>query len=87
MLATFPAAVSQSAGGILADEMGLGKTIEVLSLIHSNRFDKTKPVPNLKPGTRVSKATLIIAPMSLLGQWKREIEKSSVADSLSAYMF
>lgn len=26
------------AGGILADDMGLGKTIEILSLIHSNRF-------------------------------------------------
>lgn len=48
-------------GGILADEMGLGKTIEILTLLA------------LRPA-RDKKATLILVPTSLLGQWQREID-------------
>lgn len=40
-------------GGILADEMGLGKTISVVGLMLNN------PVP----------ATLVVAPLAVLGQW------------------
>jgi superfamily II DNA or RNA helicase len=45
-------------GGILADDMGLGKTIQLLSLIASQR-----------PG---SGPTLLVCPMSLVGNWQRE---------------
>jgi hypothetical protein len=51
-------------GGILADDMGLGKTIQALSLIVS------RPPP---PGVR--RPTLVVAPVALMEQWKREAEK------------
>ena len=46
-------------GGILGDEMGLGKTLQTITFILSNK--KTK--------------TLIVAPTSLLYNWKNEFEK------------
>ena len=45
-------------GGILADDMGLGKTIQLLSLIAAQ-----------PPG---SGPTLMVCPMSLVGNWQRE---------------
>jgi SNF2 family DNA or RNA helicase len=45
-------------GGILADDMGLGKTIQLLSLIAAQA-----------PG---SGPTLLVCPMSLVGNWQRE---------------
>ncbi len=51
-------------GGCLADDMGLGKTIQIISLLLNEREGKTRP-----------KATLIVCPMSVVGNWKREIER------------
>ncbi len=45
-------------GGILADDMGLGKTIQLLSLLAG-------PGPSAAP-------TLLVCPMSLVGNWQRE---------------
>ncbi|WP_440896319.1 SNF2 helicase associated domain-containing protein [Amphibacillus sp. Q70] len=50
-------------GGILADEMGLGKTIQAISFILSE-----KDIEQKWP-------TLIIAPASLIYNWKKEFEK------------
>lgn len=47
-------------GGILADDMGLGKTLEIISLIDTLPRDK---------------AYLIVAPTSLIFNWKMEFEK------------
>ncbi|NBC26471.1 MAG: DEAD/DEAH box helicase family protein [Bacteroidetes bacterium] len=48
-------------GGILADDMGLGKTIQVLSLLkHVSEFEER------------SLRTLVIAPRSVLQNWKAE---------------
>jgi DNA repair protein RAD5 len=54
-------------GGILADEMGLGKTIEILSLIHTNRFD-----PETAKNKQSIGSTLIVCPLNVLDQWKNE---------------
>lgn len=51
-------------GGILADDMGLGKTIQALALMVAR--------PSSNPSR---KTTLIIAPVALMQQWKREIEQ------------
>ena len=47
-------------GGILADDMGLGKTLQTIAYIH---------------GKKPRKPTLIVAPGTLVYNWKREIER------------
>ncbi|SPQ94173.1 unnamed protein product (mitochondrion) [Plasmodiophora brassicae] len=60
-----------SCGGILGDEMGMGKTIEAIALMCSK--------PGVKPPgcTGYLAATLVVCPMSLLAQWRDEIERHS----------
>ena len=53
---------SENKGGILADDMGLGKTLQAISLMVS------RPSSDMD-----AKSTLIVAPVSLMHQWKREI--------------
>ncbi|KAF9956368.1 DNA helicase rad5 [Modicella reniformis] len=83
----FPTSDQACRGGILADEMGLGKTIEILSLVHANRMDKSSldtPEAAFSRLTtcnsmqrRMSPTTLIVCPMSLLSQWRDEAINSS----------
>ncbi len=50
-------------GGCLADDMGLGKTIQTLALLERDReAGEKRPV-------------LLICPMSVVGNWKREAER------------
>jgi superfamily II DNA or RNA helicase len=48
-------------GGILADDMGLGKTVQTLAHLAVE-----------KRGRRMKRPSLIIAPTSLMGNWRRE---------------
>jgi SNF2 family DNA or RNA helicase len=48
-------------GAVLADDMGLGKTVQLLALIAA-----------APPGNR---PTLLVCPMSLVGNWQREAER------------
>lgn len=54
-------------GVILADEMGLGKTIQSIGAAFSPEL--------LHPVTDAGRALLIVAPLSVLSSWKREIER------------
>ena len=52
-------------GGVLADDMGLGKTVQVIALLSHERehdTDRTEPA-------------LIVCPMSVVGNWSREIAR------------
>ncbi|MCB9839107.1 MAG: DEAD/DEAH box helicase [Phycisphaeraceae bacterium] len=54
-------------GACLADDMGLGKTIQLLALVQSDKeLERTGKGPVIGP-------TLIIAPMSVVENWRREI--------------
>jgi hypothetical protein len=57
-------------GGLLADEMGLGKTLTVISLI-AWYLDCIKDVSHSE--TTVSRASLVIAPMSTLVGWQQQL--------------
>jgi DNA repair protein RAD5 len=72
----------QTQGGILADDMGLGKTIEILALIHSNRFNAST-TSSADLGS--SHATLIVCPLNLIGQWRDEVERCFKNMSVEIY--
>ncbi|MFI7447520.1 DEAD/DEAH box helicase [Nonomuraea sp. NPDC049714] len=48
-------------GGVLADDMGLGKTVTTLALLVHERAGSARTEP-----------TLLVCPMSLVGNWRRE---------------
>lgn len=55
-------------GSCLADDMGLGKTVQLLALESTQRHNE--------PGTA---PTLLLCPMSLVGNWQREAAKFAPA--------
>jgi SNF2 family DNA or RNA helicase len=64
-------------GALLADDMGLGKTIQLLALLSAAGPVSGRPAE----GDRASvpdnfrQPTLLICPMSLVGNWQREAER------------
>ncbi|CAD7851233.1 MAG: Helicase, SNF2/RAD54 family [Olavius algarvensis Gamma 1 endosymbiont] len=50
--------------GCLADDMGLGKTMQVIACLVLEREDMADPAP-----------TLLVAPTSVIGNWRKEIER------------
>lgn len=61
-------------GGCLADDMGLGKTITLIAL-HLHRQDV--------PGA--AGPTLVVCPTSLMGNWRREIERFAPGTPVRRY--
>jgi SNF2 family DNA or RNA helicase len=60
-------------GGALIDEVGLGKTIQITTMSLLNPAKKITYIQ--KDCNRLnSKATLVLCPSQLCGQWKRELE-------------
>ncbi|KAI4232963.1 MAG: hypothetical protein LQ352_008291, partial [Teloschistes flavicans] len=60
-------------GGILAQEVGFGKTAVILALIDSIRQTTTRlPVPEPTEGKISTRATLVLVPPTIVGQWARE---------------
>jgi len=81
-------------GGFLCEEMGLGKTVEVLGLILAN--PAPVPMPRIKgveyttcdgAVTVQSRGTLVICPVSLVGQWAAEAKSKVKDEALSIYQY
>lgn len=53
-----------SMGACLADDMGLGKTVQVISLLCYEREQR-----------QVDRPTLLVCPVSVVGNWKRELQR------------
>lgn len=68
----FSASPNHCRGVLLADDMGLGKTLQLLTFLAS-AFEK---YPELPPA-------MIVAPVSLLENWQKEIEKYFLPEGLS----
>ncbi|UFS95678.1 DEAD/DEAH box helicase [Nocardia huaxiensis] len=60
-------------GAILADDMGLGKTVQVLALLVHER-ENTSGAADIDSTERVG-PTLLVCPMSVVGNWQREAER------------
>ncbi len=53
-------------GACLADDMGLGKTVQLIALLLHERREDAPAAPG---------PTLVLCPMSVVGNWQREIER------------
>ena len=80
-----------SIGGCLADDMGLGKTVTVLALLDERRLAK-QAAARMPEGAdahatagRAPRASLVVAPRSLLFNWKREAERFAPALRVAEY--
>ncbi|GES75403.1 SNF2 family helicase [Rhizophagus clarus] len=74
-------------GGILADDMGLGKTLQTIALIAYDKDGKGFIPKPVKSDPTYSKTTLIVAPLSILGNWVDQINMHVKEGSLSYYVF
>lgn len=66
-------------GGILADDMGLGKTLQCISLIATNSGFKDKPEGD--------GPTLIIAPLTVIGNWVGQIGDHCAKDAFKILVY
>ncbi|MEM7622765.1 MAG: DEAD/DEAH box helicase, partial [Planctomycetota bacterium] len=62
-------------GACLADDMGLGKTIQLLALLVHEREAAQKAIDAGAAGAELPGPTLLIAPMSVIGNWLREASR------------
>src|SRR5207244_7698670 len=60
-------------GACLADDMGLGKTVQLLALLLAER-EQTSNGSGKRRRTRLA-PTLLVCPMSVVGNWQREAER------------
>jgi superfamily II DNA or RNA helicase len=55
---------AHEAGGVLADDMGLGKTLQTIAHLVAE-----------KEAGRLDRPALVVAPTSLVGNWRRELQR------------
>ncbi len=61
-------------GACLADDMGLGKTVQVISYLLSIQ-EKSFKHATIPENQLATKASLIVCPTSVLGNWQKEMER------------
>lgn len=99
----FPEYTPPFRGGILSDDMGLGKTVQSIGLIVHDILENNLHLKPNKEDCRIDDAyfiektiqgrgmlkggTLIIAPLSLLYQWKEEIIRHTSKGFISVYVY
>ncbi|KAJ3534925.1 hypothetical protein NMY22_g6710 [Coprinellus aureogranulatus] len=66
-------------GALVGDAMGLGKTLTMIALVLATQRDNT---PN-----KFSKTTLIVAPVSILSNWEKQIMDHVAPGHLSTYLY
>jgi len=69
-------------GGILADEMGLGKTLQMVGLIGITLAEAAAHASARRINV---KATLVITPVSLFGQWQSELMRRTPSIKVLVY--
>lgn len=82
-------------GGLLADMMGLGKTLSILSLVCTTLAEATEwaemgPKEGTvltNPAARSVKTTLLVVPLSTVGNWINQIKDHLKEDAISYYTF
>jgi len=77
-------------GGILADVMGLGKTLQVICLIISSLDAAAAfaaPTEGKRPPKRRVKTTLVVSPLSTIGNWEGQIKAHVKFGTLSVYVY
>ncbi|RPA94496.1 hypothetical protein L873DRAFT_1701063 [Choiromyces venosus 120613-1] len=78
-------------GGILADVMGLGKTLQVICLIVGTldaAATFAAPVEGERPPRRRrAKTTLVVSPLSTIGNWEGQIKEHVKFGTLSVYVY
>ncbi len=62
-------------GACLADDMGLGKTIQVIAMLLRLKHAQPASSPTAKKSEWPAAPTLIVAPASLLANWKNELAR------------
>jgi SNF2 family DNA or RNA helicase len=64
-------------GAVLADDMGLGKTLQTLALLVAERGEAAAPDGPATAGGGPERPapTLLICPMSVVGNWQREAQR------------
>ncbi|KNE56052.1 hypothetical protein AMAG_01895 [Allomyces macrogynus ATCC 38327] len=74
-------------GGILADDMGLGKTIQILALILSDPNGAGFVTEPGEVSPSYCNATLIVCPLSVVGNWTQQIEAHVESGRLRYHVF
>ena len=73
-------------GAILADEMGLGKTLQTIALLWT--LLKQNPICEGPQGSPpIIKKALIVCPVTLIDNWRKEFRKWLGVDRLGVYVF
>ncbi|KAL7753099.1 hypothetical protein RI367_001551 [Sorochytrium milnesiophthora] len=71
-------------GGILADDMGLGKTLTMIALM---LLEHPEPPVSLPPAQTYEKGTLVVAPLSVIGNWASQIDNHVKPGHLTYYIY